>query len=82
MFFDCPEEVDINSFYETYQKSGINYGSNFRLIHQLKRGENTAFAQIKLTDRLEREKYHFHPAMLDACFQGIAAILFCLFKLI
>ncbi|MFM6408696.1 MAG: polyketide synthase dehydratase domain-containing protein, partial [Microcystis sp.] len=73
---NCPEEVDINSFYETYQKSGINYGSNFRLIHQLKRGENTAFAQIKLTDRLEREKYHFHPAMLDACFQGIAAILF------
>ncbi|NCS14069.1 MAG: SDR family NAD(P)-dependent oxidoreductase [Microcystis aeruginosa G13-12] len=73
---NCSEEVDINSFYETYQKSGINYGSNFRLIHQLKRGENTAFAQIKLTDRLEREKYHFHPAMLDACFQGIAAILF------
>ena len=75
---NCPEEVEINSFYQTYQKAGVNYGSNFQLIEQLRRGNNTAFAQIKLTDtlRLEAKKYHFHPAMLDACFQVIAAILF------
>nr|ATO58431.1 McyD [Phormidium sp. LP904e]QCQ67874.1 type I polyketide synthase [Phormidium sp. LP904c] len=74
----CPEEVEINSFYETYRKAGVNYGSNFQLISKLQRGNNRAFAQIKLTDalRLEAKKYHFHPAMLDACFQAIAALLF------
>ena len=75
---NCPEEVEINSFYQTYQKSGVNYGSSFQLINKLQRGKNSAIAQIKLTDtlHLEAKNYHFHPAMLDACFQAIAAILF------
>ena len=75
---ECPEQVEINSFYQTYQKSGVNYGISFQLINKLQRGKNSAIAQIKLTDtlRLETKNYHFHPAMLDACFQAIAAILF------
>ncbi|MCC5613986.1 SDR family NAD(P)-dependent oxidoreductase, partial [Nostoc sp. CHAB 5836] len=75
---ESPEQVDINSFYEKYKKSGVNYGSNFQLIHQLHRSKNRAIARIKLTDNLHlaAKKYHFHPAMLDACFQAIAAILF------
>ncbi|WP_189525043.1 type I polyketide synthase [Nostoc sp. 'Peltigera membranacea cyanobiont' 232] len=75
---ESPEQLDINSFYKTYQKSGVNYGSSFQLINKLQRGKNSAIAQIKLTDnlRLAAKNYHFHPAMLDACFQAIAAILF------
>nr|AGZ05273.1 McyD [Nostoc sp. 152] len=75
---ESPEQLEINSFYETYQKSGVNYGSSFQLINKLNRGKNSAIARIKLTDtqNLEAKKYHFHPAMLDACFQAIAAILF------
>ncbi|WP_427160212.1 SDR family NAD(P)-dependent oxidoreductase [Aliinostoc sp. HNIBRCY26] len=75
---NCPEQVEINSFYERYQKSGVNYGNSFQIIHKIKRGKNTAFAQIKLTEiqLLEAKNYHFHPVMLDACFQAIAAILF------
>ncbi|AUT04161.1 short-chain dehydrogenase [Nostoc sp. CENA543] len=75
---NCPEQVEINSFYERYQKSGVNYGISFQIINQLQRGKNTAFAQIELTDiqYLEAEKYYFHPVILDACFQAIAAILF------
>lgn len=72
------EHLEISSFYDKYQKSGVNYGSSFQLINQLQCSQNTAFAQIKLTDnlRLEAKNYHFHPAMLDACFQAIAGILF------
>lgn len=75
---NCPEQLEINSFYQKYQKSGVNYGSSFQLINKLQRGKNSAIAQIKLIDtlRLEARKYQFHPAMLDACFQAIAAILF------
>ncbi|MCW5313964.1 SDR family NAD(P)-dependent oxidoreductase [Nostoc sp. KVJ3] len=74
----CPEQLNINSFYQTYRNSGVNYGKSFQLINKLQRGENSAFAQIKLTEnlRLEAKNYKFHPAMLDACFQAIAAILF------
>ncbi|MDZ8138071.1 MAG: SDR family NAD(P)-dependent oxidoreductase [Nostoc sp. DedQUE04] len=73
-----PEQLDVNSFYETYQKSGVNYGRSFQIINQLKSGKNSAFAEIKLTNsqNLEAKNYRFHPAMLDACFQAIAAILF------
>ncbi|WP_331001412.1 SDR family NAD(P)-dependent oxidoreductase [Nostoc sp. WHI] len=75
---DCPEQLEIKSFYQTYQKSGVNYGNSFQLIQKLHRGKNSAIAEIKLTDtlRLEARNYQFHPAMLDACFQAIAAILF------
>ncbi|MBW4432009.1 MAG: SDR family NAD(P)-dependent oxidoreductase [Pelatocladus maniniholoensis HA4357-MV3] len=75
---NSPEHLEINSFYQKYQKSGVNYGSSFQLINQLQCSQNTAFAEIKLTDNLliEAKNYHFHPAMLDACFQAIAAILF------
>jgi microcystin synthetase protein McyD len=75
---NCPEQLEINSFYQQYQKAGVNYGSSFQLIQKIQRGKNSATAQIKLTDtlRLEAKNYHFHPAMLDACFQVIAAILF------
>lgn len=75
---NCPEHVEIDAFYQTYQKSGVNYGSKFQLINKLQRGKNCAFAQIELTDslRTEAKNYHFHPAMLDACFQAMAAILF------
>ncbi|MEA5529167.1 type I polyketide synthase [Dolichospermum sp. UHCC 0684] len=75
---NCPEQMEINSFYERYQKSGVNYGSSFQIINKLQRGKNSAFAKIKLTQIqcLEAEKYKFHPVMLDACFQAIAAILF------
>ncbi|MEA5554859.1 type I polyketide synthase [Nodularia spumigena] len=75
---ECPENLDINSFYHTYQKSGVNYGKSFQLIQKIQRGNNCAFAQIKLTEplSLEARKYQFHPTMLDACFQAIAAILF------
>ncbi|WP_448265689.1 SDR family NAD(P)-dependent oxidoreductase [Nostoc sp. DSM 114159] len=75
---NCPEHVEINSFYETYQKSGVNYGSSFKIINKLQYGKNSVFAEIQLTNsqNLEAKNYRFHPAMLDACFQAIAAILF------
>lgn len=75
---NCPERVEISNFYQTYQQAGVDYGQTFKLITQLYRGKNTAFAQIQLTDhlRLDATQYRFHPAFLDACFQVIAAILF------
>ncbi|MEH2155515.1 SDR family NAD(P)-dependent oxidoreductase [Nostoc sp.] len=75
---NCPKQIDINSFYEAYQKSGVNYGRSFQIVNQLQYGKNSAFAEIKLTEiqSLEAKNYYFHPVMLDACFQAIAAILF------
>ncbi|MBD2776533.1 type I polyketide synthase [Iningainema tapete] len=72
---NCPQQLEINSFYEKYQQSGVSYGTNFQLIQKLQYGKNSALAHINLTD-VPEAKYYFHPAMLDACFQAIAAILF------
>jgi microcystin synthetase protein McyD len=75
---NCPEVINISAFYQTYQQAGVDYGQTFKLITQLQRGENIAFAHIQLTDdlRLGATQYRLHPAMLDNCFQVIAAILF------
>src|SRR5438034_2257029 len=52
----------------------MEYGAAFRGLSELWRGENEALALVKLPDHVESEgAFHFHPALLDACFQAIGA---------
>ena len=66
---DCAEH------YQHCQAKGIDYGSSFRGIQKLWRGDGEALGQIQLPDMGDDLVYELHPALLDACFQVVFAAL-------
>ena len=61
--------------YQRCQAKGIEYGSSFRGIQKLWRGDGEALGQIQLPGGAADPAYRLHPALLDACFQVIFAAL-------
>ena len=57
--------------YGTCEQFGLCYGPAFRGITALWRGPGEALARISLPEslRADAERYHLHPALLDACSQ-------------
>jgi acyl transferase domain-containing protein/acyl carrier protein len=72
----CNNRVDVREHYRKYRQIGIDYGNSFQCIQELWRGNNQAFAKIKLHQDLTTEttKYLLHPALLDAALQLIGYI--------
>jgi natural product biosynthesis luciferase-like monooxygenase protein len=73
----CREEISGPEFYKKLQGYVIQYGSSFQGIERLWRRDGEALGQIRLPKGLELEAdfYRIHPALLDACFQVLAAAL-------
>ncbi|UKP00620.1 type I polyketide synthase [Nostoc sp. UHCC 0870] len=69
--------TDITDFYQTLNQVGIDYGETFQAITRIWHHENQALAEIQLTSTCNcRDNYQFHPIILDACLQTIAAIFY------
>src|SRR5262249_13955588 len=71
------QEIFIEDYYERLRECGLDYGVSFRGIEKLWRWEDEALGQIRLPESLkdEAERYQFHPSVLDACFQVLAAAI-------
>jgi phthiocerol/phenolphthiocerol synthesis type-I polyketide synthase C len=71
-----PRVADLNAFYDGLNARGLHYGPAFRAITALWATETEALAQVVLPapQRDELEHYIAHPALLDACFQVMAAL--------
>jgi acyl transferase domain-containing protein/acyl carrier protein len=73
----CVEEVSVAAFYKRLRETGAEYGPAFRGIERLWCGEGESLGLIGMPDVLsEADGYLLHPALLDACLQVCAAILF------
>ncbi|WP_079248388.1 HSAF biosynthetic non-ribosomal peptide synthetase/polyketide synthase [Lysobacter antibioticus] len=59
--------------YDALAKMGYHYGPAFQGIEEVWVGRGEALARIVPTERLHGDAagHHFHPAMLDACFQTL-----------
>ncbi|MEA5619315.1 SDR family NAD(P)-dependent oxidoreductase [Cronbergia sp. UHCC 0137] len=69
--------TDITDFYQILKQVGIDYGETFQAITQIWHYENQALAEIHLPLACNsRDNYQFHPIILDACLQTIAAIFY------
>ncbi|WP_414578325.1 SDR family NAD(P)-dependent oxidoreductase [Anabaena sp. CCY 9402-a] len=69
--------TDITDFYQTLTQVGIDYGETFQAIIQIWHHENQALAEIHLPLACNcRDNYQFHPIIIDACLQTIAAIFY------
>jgi acyl transferase domain-containing protein/acyl-CoA synthetase (AMP-forming)/AMP-acid ligase II/acyl carrier protein len=67
--------IDIKDFYATLRRAGVEYGTLFQGIEQLWRHGNEALGRIHFPRGIEGDiqSYRFHPAILDACLQVLAA---------
>lgn len=73
----CLKEIDKEACYRQFCKLGLEYGETFRGIEKLWQGGNEALAQVRIPDdvQLQMSNYLIHPAVLDLCFQVLAAAL-------
>jgi phthiocerol/phenolphthiocerol synthesis type-I polyketide synthase C len=71
----CQEQVSAEGYYHEMRERGLQYGPAFREIKQLWRGDGEALGEIRVPQFLKAEldSYQFHPAILDACAQVLAA---------
>jgi len=61
--------------YQFFRTVGLEYGETFQGIQELWQDDLTAFASNEIPDEVYREVSDFiiHPAVLDVCFQVLAA---------
>jgi acyl transferase domain-containing protein/acyl-CoA synthetase (AMP-forming)/AMP-acid ligase II/acyl carrier protein len=70
----CPDAVSAAAHYAAMEARGLDYGPSFRGVEQRWRGGREAIARIRLPDAVGDGPRHLvHPALLDACFQVLAA---------
>jgi myxalamid-type polyketide synthase MxaB len=81
-------EIDVKSYYAEMRQQGLNYGTYFKNIQTIYTYNNAlsnrfrdsqdyqeATGKIKLLETLTKDsdKYHLHPALIDACLQILGA---------
>jgi acyl transferase domain-containing protein/acyl carrier protein len=73
----CQEMVAGADLYEGLRERGLEYGPSFRGVEQLWRRDGEALGRLQLTEAVVTQKsgHKIHPALLDACFQVLAAAL-------
>jgi acyl transferase domain-containing protein/acyl carrier protein len=69
-------EKSKEGFYKALQLRGLNYGPDFRGVEQMWSKAKEALAKIRIPESIQFQKddFHVHPALLDACLQVLAGI--------
>ena len=69
----CPRSFSGAECYAYFQKMGLDYGPLFQGIQRGWQGERESLVEVSLPEgaRAAEDDYLFHPALLDACFQGV-----------
>ncbi|UII27311.1 alpha/beta fold hydrolase [Fulvivirga maritima] len=69
------EIIEGKDYYDKLQNIGLQYGPLFQGISQIIIDGEDIKTTVKVDSRLagKLKKYHFHPAIMDSCFQAIFA---------
>ncbi|WKB53464.1 type I polyketide synthase [Eleftheria terrae] len=70
----CTDEVALAPLYRQLEQAGLAYGGVFRALQGLRRAGSQALAELAVPEQGWRPR-GVHPALLDGCFQAIAALL-------
>ncbi|MEO0540609.1 MAG: SDR family NAD(P)-dependent oxidoreductase, partial [Cyanobacteria bacterium P01_A01_bin.105] len=72
----CTKEINTADCYTRLQQQGVTYGRDFLAIQQIWTGEHQALSRLRLPEALvaSQTQYQYHPVLLDACLQSIAAL--------
>ncbi|BAV99309.1 type I polyketide synthase [Lysobacter enzymogenes] len=73
----CPRDIAAEDCYAYFRSVGLQYGPTFRGLAGLRQGEGEALARVAVPAALHAslDRFHLHPAVLDLCFQTLAAAL-------
>ncbi|MEM8804481.1 MAG: SDR family NAD(P)-dependent oxidoreductase [Cyanobacteria bacterium P01_G01_bin.38] len=69
------EPVSTNAFYQQLAAQGMAYGPSFQGVQQLQPAETSVLGEVSLPDGIDANGYCLHPALLDACFQVLGALM-------
>jgi myxalamid-type polyketide synthase MxaB len=71
----CRETVCGPALYDELRERGLDYGPNFRGVEEVWRRDGEALGRVRLPEPLASGEAasDLHPALLDACFQAVAA---------
>jgi myxalamid-type polyketide synthase MxaB len=73
----CRQKVESTEIYQGLWDRKIHLGESFRWIDQVWLGEGEILSQMKVPETvLDVLKYQIHPALIDSCFQSLAAFNF------
>jgi acyl transferase domain-containing protein/NADPH:quinone reductase-like Zn-dependent oxidoreductase/acyl carrier protein len=72
----CSRPVSPGELYASYAAIGIKLGPLFRGVRHVQAGNDEVLAEIAAPGAVEAQRdYLVHPALLDACFQVVLAML-------
>lgn len=73
----CPQSIAGADFYHVMAERDLHYGPTFQGVTQIWRRDGEALGRLRLPELVlaETSAYQIHPALLDACFQVLAATL-------
>ena len=73
----CGQPVVAERYYTVVKSLGLGYGSAFRGVQSLWRGDGEALARVRLPDQIvvAKEMTILHPAFLDACLHVYPAVI-------
>ncbi|MBX2859114.1 MAG: SDR family NAD(P)-dependent oxidoreductase [Cellvibrionaceae bacterium] len=77
----CQRHFDATAFYQTLEKAGYTYGSDHQGIRNAWLGEGEILCELGMPESLlyqpqsPAERYFFHPAVLDSCYQPLLMLL-------
>ena len=71
------QDHTVDSYYETLNRRGLEYGPAFRSIRELRVAGHRALGRVALPDGLSRDgsAYFLHPVLVDGAFQMLGATL-------
>ncbi len=69
------ESLGGESLYAALRQAGLGYGPAFQRVAEIRQGDGLATGRIELPEEMATEagRYLMHPAVLDSCFQVLAA---------
>ncbi|NES81103.1 MAG: SDR family NAD(P)-dependent oxidoreductase [Moorea sp. SIO2B7] len=71
----CSQKNESTEIYQSLWDRKIKLGESFRWIDQVWLGEGEILCQMKVPETvLDALKYQIHPALIDSCFQSVAAL--------
>lgn len=71
------QELDRQQYYDDFASAGYQFGPDFQHTQRLHKRDGEALAEISISrNQLQNmDRYHIHPAVLDACIQTFRGIL-------
>ncbi|MGD1700256.1 SDR family NAD(P)-dependent oxidoreductase [Dapis sp. BLCC M229] len=71
----CSQKIESTEIYQSLWDRQVQLRQSFRWIHQVWLGEGEILCQMTVPETiLDALKYQIHPALIDSCFQSVAAL--------